>query len=90
MQSTEEKVVDKADIAREMVDKWSIKPSLADKLVDILHYMDGKQEAKTEDIVSRFGFAATTAKRYLRQLTEFGYLEARGGNRNRTYLLKKS
>ncbi len=90
VQSTEGKVVDKADIVRKMVDKWSIKPSLADKLVDILHYMDGKQEAKTEDIVSRFGFAATTAKRYLRQLTEFGYLEARGGNRNRTYLLKKS
>ena len=83
-------MVDKADITRKMVDKWSIKPSLADKLVDILHYMDSKQEAKTEDIVSRFGFAATTAKRYLRQLTEFGYLEARGGNRNRTYLLKKS
>ena len=83
-------MADKADIVRKMVDKWSIKPSLADKLVDILHYMDGKQEAKTEDIVSRFGFAATTAKRYLRQLTEFGDLEARGGNRNRTYLLKKS
>ena len=80
MQSTEEKVVDKADITRKM----------ADKLVDILLYMDGKEEAKTEDIVSRFGFTATTAKRYLRQLTEFGYFEARGGNRNRTYLLKKS
>ena len=23
--------------------------------------------------------------RYLRQLTEFGYLEAHGGNKNRTY-----
>ncbi len=31
----------------------------------------------------------TTAKRYLRQLTEFGYLEARGGNRNRTYVPKE-
>ena len=27
----------------------------------------------------------TTAKRYLRQLTEFGYLEAHGGNRNKSY-----
>lgn len=36
-------------------------------------------------IVGKFGFAETSAKRYLRQLTEFGYLEARGGNRNRTY-----
>ena len=24
---------------------------------------------------------------YLRQLTEFGYLEAQGGNKNRTYIL---
>ena len=31
----------------------------------------------------------TTAKRYLRQLTEFGYLEARCGNRNRTYVPKE-
>ena len=39
----------------------------------------------TENIVDHFGFTATTAKRYLRQLTEFGYLEAHGGNKNRTY-----
>lgn len=31
--------------------------------------------------------AETTAKRYLRQLTEMGYLTAHGGNRNRTYSL---
>ena len=29
---------------------------------------------------------STTAKRYLRQLTEYGYLESHGGNR--TYRLK--
>ena len=28
------------------------------------------------------------AKRYLRQLTDFGYLEAHGGNKNRTYSKK--
>ena len=39
----------------------------------------------TENIVDHFGFTATIAKRYLRQLTEFGYLEAHGGNKNRTY-----
>ena len=81
-----EKVVDKSDIIKKMVDKWAIKPSLADKLADILLFMDDKQEIKTEDIVSHFGFTATTAKRYLRRLTEFGYLEARGGNKNRIYL----
>ena len=72
-------------IAPEMVDKWSIKPSLAEKLVDILVYAADKDEITTEQIVAHFGFNATTAKRYLRQLTEFGYLEAHGGNKNRTY-----
>ena len=70
-----------------MVDKWSIKPSLADKLSDILIFMVDKQEMTTESVVQRFGFTATTAKRYLRQLTEFGYLAAKGGNRNRTYIM---
>lgn len=65
--------------------KWSIKPSLAEKMVDILQFMADKDEITTENIVTHFGFTATTAKRYLRQLTEFGYLEAHGGNKNRTY-----
>ncbi len=81
-------MVDKHDSAKEMVGKWSIKPSLADKLRRIIVFMADKEEVKTEMIVSEFGFTETTAKRYLRQLTEFGYLEAHGGNRNRTY--KKS
>ena len=66
-------------------EKWSIKPSLAEKLVDILQFMADKEEIRTENIVAHFGFAETSAKRYLRQLTEFGYLEAHGGNKNRTY-----
>lgn len=58
-------------------------------MVDILQFMADKEEITTEAIVAHFGFAATTAKRYLRQLTEFGYLEALGGNRNRTYKKRK-
>ena len=80
-------MVDKRNLAKEMVDKWSIKPSLADKLSDILVFMVDKKETKTDTIVQQFGFTATTAKRYLRQLTEFGYLAAKGGNRNRTYTM---
>ena len=76
-------------IAPEMVDKWSIKPSLAEKLVDILEFVADKDEFTTEQIVSHFGFNTTTAKRYLRQLAEFGYLEPHGGNKNRTYSHKK-
>ena len=71
-----------------MVDKWSIKPSLAEKMVDILIFLNDKDEITTDVIVSHFGYTPTTAKRYLRQLTEFGYLEAHGGNKNRTYTMK--
>ena len=82
-------MVDKRDYKKEMVDKWSIKPSLADKLSDILFFMVDKEEITTGIIISEFGFTATTAKRYLRQLTEFGYLEAKGGNRNRKFSLSQ-
>lgn len=86
----EEKVVDKSAMIQKMVDKWSIKPSLTEKMVDILIFMKDNQTITTNLIVKRFGFNETTAKRYLRQLTEFGYLEAEGGNKNRRYILRKS
>ena len=81
----EKKMVDKPVLKQEMVDKWSIKPSLAEKLADILDFVADKEEFTTEVIVQHFGIPATSAKRYLRQLTEFGYLKAFGGNKNRTY-----
>jgi len=59
------------------------------KWVDILEFVADKDEFTTEQIVSHFGFNATTVKCYLRQLTEFGYLESHGGNKNRTYSNKK-
>ena len=76
-------VIDQSEVV-----KWSIKPSLAEKMVDILEFVADKEQITTESIVSHFGFNPTTAKRYLRQLTEFGYLEAHGGNKNRTYSKK--
>lgn len=87
--STAQKMVDKPSLQQEMVDKWSIKPFLAAKLVDILDFMADKEEITTEAIIQQFGFTATTAKRYLRQLTSFGYLEAYGGNKNRHYSRKQ-
>ncbi len=83
--STDEEVVDKSVLKQKMVDKWSIKPTLAEKLADILVFVADKGHITTEVVVNHFGFTPTTAKRYLRQLTEFGYLEAQGGNRNRSY-----
>ena len=85
IKSTAEKMVDKKALTQKMVDKWSIKPSLADKLADIMNYMADKEEITTEAIIEHFRFTPTTAKRYLRQLAEFGYLEAHGGNKNRRY-----
>lgn len=88
IKSMAEEMVDKIDFAEEMVDKWSIRPALAKKLADILIFADGKDEITTEIITKQFNLTQTTAKRYLRQLTEFGYIEAQGGNKNRTYKKK--
>lgn len=88
IKSMTKEMVDKIDFAEEMVDKWSIKPTLAKKLADILIFADGKDEITTEIITKQFNLTQTTAKRYLRQLTEFGYIEAQGGNKNRTYKKK--
>ena len=88
IKSMTEEMVDKIDFAEEMVDKWSIKPALAKKLADILIFADGKDEITTEIITKQFNLTQTTAKRYLRQLTEFGYIEAQGANKNRTYKKK--
>ena len=41
VKSVASRMVDKQDLKQEMVDKWSIKPSLAEKLVDILEFVAG-------------------------------------------------
>ena len=53
-------VIDQSEVG-----KWSIKPSLAEKMVDILEFVADKDQTTTETIVSHFGFNTTTAKRYL-------------------------
>lgn len=83
-------MVDKHALTQKMVDKWSIKPTVAEKMVDILLFMSDNNTVTTEQIVQHFGFTPTTAKRYLRLLTEFGYLEAIGGNKNRRYKIVTS
>lgn len=88
LRSTAEEMVDKTAIQQEMVEKWSIRPTLAEKLADIIVFMADKEEVRTEQIVSQLALTETTAKRYLRQLTELGYLEAHGGNRNKSYTRK--
>lgn len=87
--SVAKEMVDKSDFVKEMVDKWTIKPNLADKLGDILAFLADKEETATENIIQEFSLTATTAKRYMRQLVEFGYVESHGANKNRTYSIKK-
>ncbi|WP_337377720.1 HTH domain-containing protein [Prevotellamassilia timonensis] len=57
-------------------------------MADILTFADEREEITTETITKQFNLTQTTSKRYLRQLTEFGYIEAQGGNKNRTYKKK--
>lgn len=85
IKSVSSDLVDKQDFLIDLVDKWSINRDLADKMADILVFVADKQEFTSEMIVNRLGVSQTTAKRYLRQLVEMGYLAAHGGNRNRTY-----
>ena len=87
IKSTSMPMVDKAAIRQELVDKWSITAPLAGKLADVIGFLADKEETKTEVLVNELGLTETTAKRYLRQLVEMGYLKAHGGNRNRTYTL---
>lgn len=85
IKSVSSDLVDKQDFVIDLVDKWSINRVLADKMADILAFVADKKDFTSEMIVARLGVSQTTAKRYLRQLVEMGYLVAHGGNRNRTY-----
>ena len=40
-------MVDKKEIQQQMADKWSIKPSLAGKLADIIEFLADKEEVRT-------------------------------------------
>ena len=61
---------------------------MAAKIAEIIVLTPDKEETRHEQLVAQLGLTETTAKRYLRQLTEFGYLEAHGGNRNKSYTRK--
>lgn len=56
-------------------------------MANIVVWMVDKDGITTKQVVTQFESTETTAKRYLRQLTDFGYLEQHGGNRNRLYYL---
>lgn len=78
-------VVDKQAVIDEMVDKWSIKLALADKMADILMFLADKEVSTSLAISQALGISPTTVKRYLRQLVGMGYVSSHGANKNRTY-----
>ena len=80
-------MADRFDFARGMAEEWPIKPTLAQKMTDILIFIAGKDEVVTKDIVARFGISASTANRYLYQLAAFGYIIVSGNSKNRTYCI---
>lgn len=78
-------MADRFDFAREMAEEWPIKPTLAQKLTDILIFMASRQDVVPKDISAQFGISFSTAHRYLHQLMAFGYVWTQERCKNRTY-----
>ena len=60
-----------------------------DKRTIILNFIRKNGEVKTEDIATFVGLGTTRVKVLLYELLEEGLIERIGGNRNRTYKIKR-
>ena len=83
-----EKKLNKHHELADKVEKMADKRAIQQEMVDILTFASGRAFVTTTDVVQQFGYSATTAKRYLRQLVECGYLETHGANKNKTYSVR--
>lgn len=70
-------------------DKVMIKSESDDKRTIILNFIRKNGEVKTEDIATFVGLGTTRVKVLLYELLEEGLIERIGGNRNRTYKIKR-
>lgn len=70
-------------------DKVTIKSESDDKRTIILNFIRENGEVKTEDIATFVGLGTTRVKVLLYELLEEGLIERIGGNRNRTYKIKR-
>ena len=70
-------------------DKVTIKSGSDDKRTIILNFIRKNGEVKTEDIATFVGLGTTRVKVLLYELLEEGLIERIGGNRNRTYKIKR-
>ena len=77
------------DVTIVVDDKMMIKSESDDKRTIILNFIRKNGEVKTEDIATFVGLGTTRVKVLLYELLEEGLIERIGGNRNRTYKIKK-
>ena len=70
-------------------DKMMIKSESDDKRTIILNFIRKNGEVKTEDIATFVGLGTTRVKVLLYELLKEGLIERIGGNRNRTYKIKR-
>lgn len=80
-------IVDKMSINNKNVDKLSINDIVVDKLSNIVMYLANNPHSKTENVADLLGMSVSSAKQYLRQLTDMKIVSPDGANRNRTYSL---
>lgn len=85
----DDKSDDKVTIKYGSDDKMMIKSESDDKRTIILNFIRKNGEVKTEDIATFVGLGTTRVKVLLYELLEEGLIERIGGNRNRTYKIKR-
>ena len=79
---------DKVAIKSKSGDKVAIKPKSGDKKTAIVSYLTVHGICTSAEISAFLSLKASMTKRYLKQLTDEGTVEAIGANRNRQYRLK--
>ena len=80
-----DKVPTNADKLVVSADKMPISDGTADKLVDIVIYLQNHPKSPSSSIAALIGLGETSTKNYLRRLIAIGLVKADGANKNRTY-----
>ena len=90
IQQIEPEIGDKVTITPKTNDNLPKKDVIVDKLADIIVFLSGNIESNSTVISQLIGKSKSTTKNYLTLLIRLGLIEARGGNKNRTYIIKLS
>ena len=82
-------ITDKLSIKDEIVDKLSISSGAIDKMVAIMLFLEEHPHSTTGMLMEITQQSASRTKNYVQALVEMELLVAEGGNKNRTYVVKK-